>query len=103
MKDWKKEFDKKFDTDDIGGVYLIDRKMDFGNEKENVKSFISSLLLSQRKEVIEEAKKIVENYYSFVIDEYEQSFDRDLVMLAFDFHSRKVACKHILENLNKLK
>lgn len=43
--------------------------------------------------------KIIEEYLTFVENEYQNATEKDLVMIAYDMHSRGVACRHLLESI----
>ncbi len=45
---------------------------------------------------MEEAIKKIEEYLTFTENEYQHAKEKDLVMIAYDMHSRGVACRHLL-------
>jgi len=56
MNNWKKEFDKKFVTKCSDGLLMADFKNGREVKVKHIKQFITSLLLKQKKELIEKLK-----------------------------------------------
>lgn len=118
MKDWKKEFDKKWNScnceggfdcgqcsiDDNLSVRVGEESWEWLNKK--IKSFISSILLSQRKEVIEECYQAIKKEFSQFGRKNKDKLESD----DFGYHLPEIEeddvitdVKEIKSILNKLK
>lgn len=72
-KEWEKEFDRKFRlTEQDNGTTTIEiinygwSKLNFRASEKDLKSFISSLLSSQRSAIIEEVEEIVRKHNEII-------------------------------------
>lgn len=95
-KDYKEGYEKGVDDalrGQIESMHSLTIK-----EIVNVPDEIRKIFFSQERA---RGKKIVEDYLVWAEKEYIDFTERGLTMLGYDFHSRIVACKHLLNNFDQ--
>lgn len=94
-EEWEKEFDLLYTFRFEDGK----ENADMIGKAIKVKSFIRSLLLQAKEEVVAEMVREISEYELWAQKESSEQLAEENVMLAYDMNSRQVAAKHIREKV----